>query len=162
MLVGGVVEDQLGDDAQAALVGLADERLEVAQRAVLGLTLGVVGDVVAVVLQRRRIERQQPDRGDAQVLQVVELLGQPLEVADAVAVAVVEGADVQLVDDRVLVPERIVAELDDSPLAAAWPQSQRTRRLDGRVTASSAQRRDARAVALRIQLDRRCARPLPA
>ena len=41
--------------------------------------------------------------------EVVELLGQAAEVADAVAVAVVEGADVHLVDDRVLVPERVVA-----------------------------------------------------
>src|SRR5262249_58331671 len=46
----------------------------------------------------------QPQRGDAEVLQVVELLGQPGEVADAVVVAVGERLDVQLVDDRRLVP----------------------------------------------------------
>ena len=83
------------------------KRLEVAQRAVVRVDVGVVGDVVAVVAQRRGIERQQPDRGDAEVLQVVELRGQAAEVADAVAVAVEEGPDVDLVDDRVLVPERI-------------------------------------------------------
>ena len=66
----------------------------------------VIGDVVAVVAQRRRIERQQPDRGHAEVLQIVELRGKPAEIADAVAVAVVERADVELVDDRVLVPLR--------------------------------------------------------
>ena len=78
---------------------------EVVERAVGRVDVGVVGDVVAVVAQRRRIERQQPEGGDAQVLQVVELLRQPAEVADAVAVAVEERADVQLVDDRVLVPQ---------------------------------------------------------
>ena len=66
--------------------------LKSSQRAVVGMDVGVVGDVVAVVAQRRGIERQQPERGDAEVLQVVELLGQAAEVADAVAVAVVERA----------------------------------------------------------------------
>ena len=110
MLVGGVVADELGDHPQAAPVRLADELAEVAHRAVVGVDAEVVGDVVAVVLERRRVERQQPDRRDAEVAQVVELLGQAPEVADPVAVAVAEGADVDLVDDRVLVPERIVRE----------------------------------------------------
>ena len=68
----------------------------------------VVRDVVAVVLERRGKEGQQPEAGDAEILQVVELLRQALEVADAVVVAVEERLDVRLVDDRVLVPERIV------------------------------------------------------
>ena len=69
----------------------------------------VVGDVVAVVAQGRREERQQPDAGDAQILQVVELLDQALEIADAVVVAVVERLDVQLVDDGVFVPRGSLA-----------------------------------------------------
>ena len=63
--------------------------------------------------QRRRVKRQQPDRGDAEVLEVVQLLGQPAKVADAVAVAVAEGADVHFVNDRVLVPEGVVVERGD-------------------------------------------------
>ena len=118
VLVGGVVDDQLGDDAQAAAVRLAQEVAEVVAACRRRVDVGVVGDVVAVVLQRRGVERQQPDRGDAEVLEVVELRGQAAEVADAVAVAVVEGADVQLVDDRVLVPERVVL---DARGLAVWP-----------------------------------------
>ncbi len=83
---------------------LADEGANVAQAAVGRVDVGVVGDVVAVVQQWRRVERQQPDRRYAQVLEVVELLRQPGEIADAVAVAVGERPDVQLVDDGVLVP----------------------------------------------------------
>ena len=70
----GVVDDELGDDPQAALVRLLDEALDVRQRAVVGMDVAVVGDVVAVVAPRRRIERQQPDRGDAEFGDVVELL----------------------------------------------------------------------------------------
>ena len=107
MLIGGVVDDQLGDDADVAAVRLGHEPIEVVQRAVARMDVLVVRDVVAVVAQRRRVERQQPQRVDAEPLQVVELLGQPGEVADAVVVAVEEGADVRLVDDGVLVPERV-------------------------------------------------------
>ena len=80
------------------------EAAEVAQRAVGRIDAAVVGDVVAVVAQRGGVERQDPDRIDAELLHVVELLHQPGEVADAVVVAVEEGFDVQLIDDRVLVP----------------------------------------------------------
>jgi hypothetical protein len=41
--------------------------------------------------------RQEPDDVDAELLHVVELLGQSIEVADPVAVGIVEGLDVQLV-----------------------------------------------------------------
>ena len=102
--VGGVVQDELGDDAQPAAVRGAQERPEVAHRPVVGVHLAVGRDVVPVVAKRRGVEGQEPDRGDAEVLQVVEPLGEAAEVADAVAVRVGERPHVQLVDDRVLVP----------------------------------------------------------
>ena len=75
VLVRGVVQHELGDDAQAAAVRLArGSARKSRERAVRRVDVGVVGDVVAVVAQRRRVERQQPERGDAEVLQVVELL----------------------------------------------------------------------------------------
>ena len=85
-----------------------DERFEVVERAVARMHVQVIGDVVPVVAQRGREEGQQPEAGDAEPLQVIELLRQSPEVADAVVVAVEKGPDVRLVDDRVLVPERIV------------------------------------------------------
>ncbi len=60
VLVRGVVDDQLGNDAQAAAVGLAQQEFAIGQAAVDRVDVGVVGDVVAVVLQRRRVEREQP------------------------------------------------------------------------------------------------------
>ena len=77
------------------------------ERAVVRIDVVIIGDVVAVIAQRRGIKGQKPDGGDAQFLEIIELLDQAAEIADAVAVAVVERLDVQLVDDRVLVPERI-------------------------------------------------------
>jgi hypothetical protein len=84
-----------------------DELLEVLERAIGGIEGVVVGNVVPVVVLGRRKGWQQPDRCDAEILDVVELLDQAAEVTDAVGVVVVEGFDVQLVQNRVLVPERI-------------------------------------------------------
>ena len=107
VLVGGVVDDELGDDANVAAMRFRHEALEVLHRPVVRMDVLVVGDVVAVVPERRRIEGQQPERVDAEALEVVEPLCQAGEVADAVVVAVEEGAHVHLVDDGVLVPEGV-------------------------------------------------------
>src|SRR5262245_19118676 len=112
MLVGGVIEDELGNDADSAAMRFAQERLEVGQGAVRRMNACVVRYVVTIVLQWRRIERQQPNRSNSEILQVVELIGQALKIADAIGVAVVESADVDFVNYRVLVPGRIVFEYE--------------------------------------------------
>ena len=75
--------------------------------AVGGVDVDVVGDVVAVVAEGRGEEGEEPEAGDAEVLEVVEVGDEAREVADAVGVGVHEGADVELVDDRVFVPEGV-------------------------------------------------------
>ncbi len=105
-----VVHDQVGDHADAALVRLLDELAEVVDRPVVGMDREEVGDVVAAVAQRRVVHRQQPDAVDADPLEIVELVDQPAEVAGAVVVAVEEAADVDLVEDGRLEPERRALE----------------------------------------------------
>jgi hypothetical protein len=104
MLVGGVVDDKLGDDADAAPVRFGDEAAEVAHVSVGRIDRAVVGDIVAVVAERRGIEGQDPDDVDAETFDIVEALDQPGEIADAIAVGIVERLDVQLIDDGFLVP----------------------------------------------------------
>ena len=82
----------------------ADERVHVVERAEQRVDGSIVGDVVAAVGQRRRVERRQPDRVDAEVAQVGQLRPDARDVADAIAIGVGERADVDLVDDRVPPP----------------------------------------------------------
>ena len=82
MLIGGVVHHQLGDHPHAARVRRGDEALDIGQRAVVRMHAAIVGDVVAVVEARRGIERQQPDRVDPEIGDVVELGEQAGEIAD--------------------------------------------------------------------------------
>ncbi len=104
MLVAGVVHDEVDDHAHAALMGGVDELHEVGQVAELRQHRGVVGDVVTAVAQRRLEEGRQPQAVDSQPLEVVELGGQTFQVTDAVPVAVLEGADEDLVEDGAFEP----------------------------------------------------------
>ena len=151
MLVAGVVHDEVDDHAHAALVRGVDELHEVGEVAELGQHGGVVGDVVAAVPQRGLEERRQPEAVDAQPLQIVELGGEALEVADAVAVAVLEGADQDLVEDGAFEPvgvavlgggvlERVVDGLIDDHDVGDPPICGE----DGRRTAACARARAAR------------------
>ena len=113
VLARGVVHDEVDDDRDAALVGGLDQGPELVGRAVVGLDCPVVGDVVAVIARGFR-DRHQPHTGNAQVVrragvaivQVVQLLGEPGEVAHAVAIRIPEAADEDLVEDPVVPPGR--------------------------------------------------------
>ncbi len=108
MLIGGVVDHQFGNHPDAALVGFGDESLEIFHRAVGGVDRLVISDVIAVIAQRRGVEWQQPDGGDAQLLHIIQPLHQARKIADAIAVRIHERLDVQLVDDGILVPVRLI------------------------------------------------------
>ena len=85
-------------------VRVGDQRVEVGERAEQRIDVARVGDVVAVVDHRRRVERGDPERVDAEQVQVAQLVADAGQVADAVAVGVGEAAHVDLVEDRRLPP----------------------------------------------------------
>ena len=109
MLVGRVIDDELDENLDVPRVRRAHQRLKIVERPVRGMDVQIIGNVIPVISKRRREEGQQPQAGDADILQVVELLREALKIADAVVVAVEERLHVGLVDDGVLVPEGIVA-----------------------------------------------------
>ena len=72
--VGGVVGHQVDGDLDAERVRVGDQRVEVVEVAEQRVHVARVGDVVAVVDHRRRVERGQPERVHAEQVQVAELL----------------------------------------------------------------------------------------
>ena len=106
MLVGRVVGDDVDRHLDPALVRVGDELVEVGERAEERVDVRVVGDVVAVVDLRRGVEGRQPERVDAELLQVGQPGADALQVADAVPVRVLEAADVDLVEGGAPPPRR--------------------------------------------------------
>src|SRR6266508_415201 len=83
--------------------------VEVLEAAVVGVDRAVIGDVVAVVVMRRRVEGVEPEPVDTEAAQVRQLGADTAQVADTVAVRVVEAAHVDLVDHGVPPPARRTA-----------------------------------------------------
>ena len=90
MLIRGVIDDQFGDHFESEPVRLMQQGAKIIQRAELRMHVLVIGNVVAVVLERRGVEGHQPKGVDTQVPDVFELRGQTLEIADAIVVGVEE------------------------------------------------------------------------
>ncbi len=111
VLVAGVVDDEVHDQAHAAAVQSLDEGVEVGQGSEEGVDVLVVGDVVAVVVLRGAVDGAEPHDVDAQLVEVVQAAGQAGDVTDPVAVGVGEGAGIDLVDDGAAPPVRIVADV---------------------------------------------------
>ena len=95
---------------------------------IVGMDLAEVGDVVAVILERRGVDRHQPEAVDAQLLEVVELGRQADQVAVSVAVGVVESADIDLVEDGILVPEAFGSRHGADPVSRIVQRSGDSRR----------------------------------
>ena len=98
MVAAGVVQHIVHVDADAFLSGLVDQLLEVGFRAEPGIDDVVVDDIVAVV-GHGGLDRREPEGAHAQALEVIQMLGDALEIAPAVPVGVGEAVDVDLVGD---------------------------------------------------------------
>ena len=109
MLVGGVVDDEVHDQLHPALVHGREQGVEVRERAERRVDVAVVGDVVAGVVLRRRVDGGEPEHVDAERGEVVEVREDAAQVADPVAVGVREAARPDLVDDGALPPLRHAA-----------------------------------------------------
>ena len=90
VLVRSVVGHEIEQHLHAAAVRRREQLVEVLQRAEQRVDLAVIGDVVAEIGHRRAEDRRQPDRVDAEFHEVIEPAQDARQVADAVAVGVLE------------------------------------------------------------------------
>src|SRR5690606_29078403 len=106
-----MVHHQVGDDPEAAVASGPEEFDEVPQRSIARVHRIIVDDVIAIVAVGGGIERHQPDTGDAEPGEIVDILRQPAEIPDTIAIAVAKGLDVQAIEHGIGPPH--VAGLRD-------------------------------------------------
>src|SRR3974377_1456364 len=87
----------------------AQETFEITQTAISRIDAAIIGNIIPIVAQRRGIERHDPYRGRAEVLNVIELLRQASKIADTIVVGVEKGFHMQLIDNRVAIPLQVIA-----------------------------------------------------
>ena len=112
VLIRGVVGHQVHHHADAQAVRRVDQLIGILQRAEERIDVPIVGHVISRVVLRGAVERGEPDRVHAQLRQVVQAGGDAGQVAHAVAVAVGEGARIDLVDHRMTPPFGLLGRLD--------------------------------------------------
>ena len=116
MVTRRVVDDEVDDDRDAPLVRGRDEGLRSPRRCRSRPRPPVVGHVVAVIAERLG-DGHQPQAGDAEVVgggrvavvELVEAVDEAAQVADTVAVGVLEAADEDLVEDAIRPPRPVRA-----------------------------------------------------
>jgi len=86
---------------------VVQEPIEIGERAEQRIDVAIVGDVIAEVGHGRGIDRRDPDRIDAEPAEIIETPPDAFEVADAVAIAVLKRARIDLIDDAALPPQRL-------------------------------------------------------
>lgn len=104
-MIGNIIEQQL----HAAGVNVGKQRVEIRESAENRIDVRIVADIVTEVGHRRRKDRRDPDRVHAEPFEIVELALNAAEITDAVAVAVFEGARINLINNPALPPAKIFA-----------------------------------------------------
>ena len=96
MALAAVVEHIIQVNLDTLFMCLGQQFLEIVHGAQLGMDTEIIGDIIAVV-GIGRMDGAQPQGRHAQFIQIVQVLGNALDVAPAVSVAVGEGVHQQLV-----------------------------------------------------------------
>src|SRR5258708_38209021 len=71
------------------------------------VNVGIIGDIVAEIDHRRGVDRRKPDGIHTQPGVVIELGNDTRQITNTVAVAVLEAARVNLIDNSLLPPVRL-------------------------------------------------------
>ena len=83
------------------------QRIEIRHGAKQRIDAGVIGNVVTEIRHRRRENRRQPNRIDAERFQIRQARNDPVDIADAVAVGVLKRARIDLIENAVSPPVHV-------------------------------------------------------
>jgi hypothetical protein len=108
MLIAGVIHDKIEHEPHVTLLDAPEQFVEVGHGAELAHDLAVVANVVSVIGVRRVVVRAQRDDVDAKALDVIQLGGDALKITDSVTVRIFERSRIDLVDNGLFPPLRLV------------------------------------------------------
>src|SRR6476646_4477636 len=107
MPLGRVAGNEIENYFYFVRVRFGNEAIEIVERSEQRIDIAIVADVVSEIRHRRGINRRYPDRVGAEPREVVEAIAYSLQIADAVAIRVLKGTRIDLIDDPVLPPDKI-------------------------------------------------------
>ena len=99
-----MVHDEVQDDFDVPLLRFRYQAVEIGKRAVLGIDVAVIGNVIPKIDLRRGKARRDPDRVNTEPRKMVEVLRDAVQVAGSIVVGIAVAAGIDLVHNRVLPP----------------------------------------------------------
>ena len=72
MLIAGVVDNKIHNNADVPLFCFCNEGIHILQRTIIGVDIAVIADIIAVILIGRRINRRKPQGADTELLQIIQ------------------------------------------------------------------------------------------
>ncbi len=104
VLLGGVVGNQVNNDAQAQVVSSGNQCLSLSKRAEHGVNVAVIRHIVTGILLRGAIERRQPNCVNAQIGNGGKPADNACQVAHSITISIGKRSWINLVNDRVTPP----------------------------------------------------------
>ncbi len=104
MLIGGVIRHKVQNDLKVALVGLLKQRIQVLHGSEERMDIGVIANVIAKIGHRRRVDRREPDRVNAEPAYIVQLPLHTRKISYSVPIAIEKTAWVDLINHARLPP----------------------------------------------------------
>ena len=90
MLIRSVVHHQIHHELNAVLMCGRQQLVEIGHRTELGHNRPIIRNIVAIIVIRRGVNRGKPDNIYTQLRQIRNFFGDTGQIADAVAIGVVE------------------------------------------------------------------------
>ena len=97
MLIGAVVDDEIHEDIHIALLCLGNQLIHIVHRAEARVDIVIIGNIIALIRERRAVDRREPDDVDTELLEIIQFADNALQITDAVAVRVTEALRVNLI-----------------------------------------------------------------
>ena len=117
---------QIEDKLHPPLVGLLRQNHQIRIGTEPGIHLIEIDDIVTAIRPARHIDRIQPDRRDPQGLDIIQAGRNARQIADTVAITVLERRRINLIEHRIAQPRRLGRIL--GPQAAQGNQGGRNQR----------------------------------
>ena len=99
-----MVDNEVKDDTHTTCMSLIDQPLEIFECAVWSIYVFIVADIISHVNLRTVVHRTNPDYVNTNRADVVQLRDDTLEVSYTIAIGVLKGSGVDLIDDTILPP----------------------------------------------------------
>ena len=97
VLIRAVIDDEIHQDVHIAFLGLSNQTVHIVHGTEARVDIIIIGNIVALICERRAVDRREPDNVDTEVFEVIEFADNARKITNAVSVRITEAFWVDLI-----------------------------------------------------------------